>query len=510
MGTSYIPFPPWAIAFCFAPLWIQVLRKSPSGRSAFFAGWWTQFILSIIGFYWVAYVSLEYGHFPWPVAILCLLIFAATVHSYFALASLGGWWIKRRLRLSDGACLFVMASLVSLAETWWPSLFPWNLGYTLYGSHSPLAQWADVIGFWGLSFCLHQINALMAYIGLHPKSRKAWAAAALVALTVGFLWATGAEHGISSTHSEKSDNSMKILEVQANIGNLEKYYAERGQGFELSIASQYFDLTRQALAKFPQADLIVWPESAYPDYIDPWDQARKYSRLFYEFVREIKRPILTGGYSSDPPSTDPKIRRREYNGLFVFDENANLVGSAYHKTYLLAYGEYTPGANLFPWMAKYSPAGIGFARGQGPSVINFKGINLGVQICYESLYPEFSEVLIKNGAQILVNLTNDSWFGPTFEPLQHMYMTLARAVETRRPLIRSTNTGISTVALASGEILDRSPLMMPWFEQFDVTYAENPKVTFYVQYGAVLPWLVLVIVLLILLKGRLVEKFKRS
>lgn len=508
MGTSYIPLPPWAILFCFVPLWVQVLRRSNSWKSALFAGWWTQFILSLIGFYWVAYVSHEFGYLPWSVSVLTLLLFAATVHTYFAVASLGGWWAHHRLKMPLGLSLFVMVGLVSLGEIWWPSLFPWNLGYTLLGVKSPLAQWADIVGFWGLSLIIHLINALVAYLWITRDRLLAGVSLGVLTLVLLVLFLGGIAR---QQKWEGSDKTLNVLQIQANIGNLEKYYAERGAGFEQSITDQYFQLTREGLQKFPQTELIVWPESAFPDFLDPWTKNRKYSKQLFEFIQKIGKPILTGGYSSDPLEM---VGRKDYNGLFLIGANGEPLAPAYHKTYLLAFGEYTPGSELFPWIAKYSPAGTGFGRGSGPTVMPFGETKIGLQICYESLYPEFTSTLVKNGAQILVNLTNDSWFGPGSEPQQHMFMTLARAIESRRPLIRSTNTGISTVALASGEILQTSPLMKPWSDLFEVKYRSETELTFYVKYGAVLPWLLFASVLALVgffaVKGSRREKSERS
>jgi apolipoprotein N-acyltransferase len=507
MGTSYIPLPPWAILFCFAPLWVLVLQNSSSWKSAFFAGWWTQFVLSLIGFYWVAYVSHEFGYLPWAVSVLVLILFAATVHTYFAVAAAAGWWIHRRMKVPLGPSLFMMVALVSLSEVWWPSLFPWNLGYTLLGVKSPLAQWADVVGFWGLSLGLHLINALIAYLWIRRDRLMAGISLGIVTLVLAALFLGGVHHQQKWLNV---DQSLQVLQIQANIGNLEKYYAERGAGFEQSITDQYTNLTREALLKFPQTEIVVWPESAFPDFLDPWTKNRKYSRQLFDFVQKSGKPLLTGGYSSDPLET---VGRKEYNGLFLIGENGEPLTPAYHKTYLLAFGEYTPGTELFPWLAKYSPAGTGFGRGSGPTVIPFKGTTLGLQICYESLYPEFTATLVKNGAQILVNLTNDSWFGPGSEPFQHMYMTLGRAIEARRPLIRSTNTGISTVALASGEILQNSPMFKPWSGLYSVGYRNDKDLSFYVEYGAVLPWLLFAIVLALLsyfaVKGSRREKSER-
>jgi apolipoprotein N-acyltransferase len=112
---------------------------------------------------------------------------------------------------------------------------------------------------------------------------------------------------------------------------------------------------------------------------------------------------------------------------------------------------------------------------------------VGPQICYEGLFPDFSRGLADQGAQIFVNVTNDSWFGTTAEPYQHLSMTLARGIEFRRPVVRATNTGISAAMRADGTLLDLSPLHTEWTGLYEISYRREPLPTFFQEYGR---WLV--------------------
>lgn len=490
MGTSYIPLPPWALAVCFAPLWFFVLTRAENWKQAFLAGWLSQFFLSLIGFYWVAFVAHEFGFLPWSVSAGVLLLFAAFVHTYFAFAAALGFWLRKRFRLPDLATLIVMISLVVLAEGWWPSLFPWNLGYPWLAARLPIAQIADTIGFLGLSWLTHFISALAAYLYIQRDRNLTLVTGLCGLMLFGFLSWVGVQ---KEKAWQVTDSQINVLQVQANIGNLEKVYSEKGVGFQQEILTQFFSLTREGLRQFPQTDMVIWPETAFPAALNDSERQRRYPAQFFQFIQEIKKPVMTGAFAKDPPEmTSPN----EYNALFLFGENGEALAPAYHKTFLLAYGEYTPFVDVFPWLAKISPAGVGFAKGPGPTVIPFKDSKVGLQICYESLYPSFTQALSEMGATWLVNLTNDSWFGPTFEPWQHLYMTLARAIEARRPLVRSTNTGITTSILASGEILPLSPISQAWFGLNEIRYLKNPPQTFYVKYGGFLPLLLFIIILL--------------
>jgi apolipoprotein N-acyltransferase len=496
VGTSYIPFPPWAILFCYLPLWFFVTKKTTTWRQALLAAWMAQFVLTLIGFHWISYVAHEFGFLPWPIAIAVLLLFASAMHLYIPLSIFLGLWLGQKFRLEKGAVFLLFASLLALSEHFWPSIFNWNMGYTLLWSGSPLAQWADVVGFEGLSFSIYLINAGLLWL-IFRKSPRVWLISgfSLILVLSGLYWG-----GLQRQEKWKSTNaSLQTLIVQANIGNFEKLMAEKGSGFQQSIADQFFQLTQEGLHQHPQTELVVWPESAFPDFLDDFARSRTYASQLHAFTRSIQKALLTGAYSKDPPV---KKVRDDYNGVFLFNPNGELVGEPYHKTQLLAFGEYVPLARTFPIIAKYNPLGVGFGRGSGPMTWNLNGTFIGVQICYESLDPDFSAELSQKGAEILVNVTNDSWFGPRFEPLQHLYMTLARAIETRRPLIRSTNTGISSVILADGTILEKSPVYQKWFGAYDVKFQKNPELTFHSRFGSWLWAVIFVFVGAVIWRGR--------
>lgn len=516
VGTSYIPFPPWALFFCYAPLWIWLVRECHSWKQAFRAAWWTQFVLSLIGFHWIAHLAHEFGFLPWPIAILVLLLFSAFIHLYIPISAALAWQISKKLRLQRLTSFLLLAGLMTLAEMYWPSIFNWNLGYPMLWAHWPLAQWADTIGFQGLSFTVYLINAVISWLILSQWQRrdsqskshqtswlpnKIWLTTfASLAVILLLLNHQGRQkHRFWQDKVQNSQQQISILVAQANIGNLEKFYAEKGMGYQQYIIDQFFNLTRQGLLQSPNTDLILWPESAFPDYLDTFAANRKYPQQFRQFVKSIQKPILTGAYSKDAPGMNP---RHDYNGIFLFNQNAELVPPVYHKTQLLIFGEYLPLVEQLPILAKWNPGGTGFGRGQGPTVVNFirekqnisETIKLGLQICYESLDPLFSTELSRKQAQVLVNVTNDSWFGERFEPWQHLYMTLARGLENRLPLIRATNTGITTGILADGSVLEHSPIYQQWAHNFNIPYETDHELTFYAKWGQ---WLWLAVILFI-------------
>lgn len=495
VGTSYIPFPPWAVLFCWAPLWWSTLQTQ-SLKDIFKQAWVSQFVLTIIGFHWISYVSHEFGFMPWPVAIGVLLLFASAVHLYIPLAILAARWLGKKLNLSVPSQLILMATFHVLGEAYWPSLFSWNLGYTLYWGGFAAAQTADVFGFIGLSLFLHLINALLTWLWIKKDLQLSLISSGSLIFLIAALTFWGRT---KQEHWKAADENLNVLLVQANIGNFEKVMAEKGQGFQHDISTRYFDLTRQALTQNGSVQLVVWPETAYPDYLGAHNDHRNHTKAFSNFVKEIGKPVMTGAYGNDPPGPPP---RSEYNSLFLYTADGVASSEMYKKTNLLAFGEYTPLGDIFPVLKKYNPGGSGWGKGSGPITLNLGDLKLGPQICYDSLYDWFAVGSTKNGSQVLVNLTNDSWFGPRSEPEQHLFMTLARAVENRRPLIRSTNTGISTVALASGQVLDQSPIHQAWSQVYSVPYKKNPEMTFFTRFRYLFPLAFALLVVATLVLGR--------
>ncbi|CAE79175.1 Carbon-nitrogen hydrolase: apolipoprotein N-acyltransferase [Bdellovibrio bacteriovorus HD100] len=511
VGTSYIPFPPWALIFCYTPLWIYVTEESSSVKKSFWAGWVTQFILTLIGFHWIAYTAHEFGQLPWAVSYLALLLFCAFMHLYIPVAVAAGTWLRLRFKLSGGQTLFTIALLHALLERTWPVIFEWHLGYTLIWSKIPMYHLADLVGFHGLSAVVLLFNAWMGYVWLKQSFvKKALSHLSLLALTFAALVGWGFWHGKAWN---KFDGETKATVVQANIGNLEKIYAEQGRAYQEVITRKFLDLSFAAMQKYPQTDILIWPETAFPDYLDQHLLDRKHAQILISGLQPLSRPLITGAYSKDPKA-DEKQDTSTYNALFLVDPLGNNLDKPYRKTELLAFGEYLPLSEQFPFLLKLLPFVSNFGRGHGPEVMKWDtpqgSVRWGGQICYEGLYPSFTRGLAEKGADILVNVTNDSWFGKTFEPQQHLYMTLARAIEVRRPLVRSTNTGVSTAVLANGDVLQKSPLHEEWSGQFVIKYLKNAPLTFFVQWGH-WDWIVILLVLgAVIGRGALNARSRRS
>lgn len=482
MGSSYIPSVPWALLFCFAPVFFWIAQKERTLKEAFWAGWVTQFSLSLIGFYWISYVSHEFGEIPWVAAILVLLIFASLVHLYIPLSFVLSRWLSQKLNLSRIEEIFLLALCYFIFECFWPSLFAWNMGYPWIWVQAPIYQLADLIGFQGLSLITLLMSSYVAYCFLSPQKKIF-----KLVLGAGFFLLLNVWGFFHAPQKDPQSERLKFLVVQANIGNSDRIQAEKGRGKQSEIVHRYIQATEEALEKYPEAELLMWPESAFPDVLNPAYSTKSRQKQLLQFLTKHNKPLLTGAYGQEEEATDKNPFNDAYNAIFLTGPQG-LLDTPYYKTQLLAYGEYIPLTETFPILRKWFPELSSFGRGSGPQVMKYNQVQMGPQICYESLDPYFSAGLALKGANIIVNVTNDSWFGKHFEPYQNLYMTLARAIETRLPLVRATNTGLTTAILANGEILPISTLHEKWSGLFNVEYKTQPALTFYVRWGIYFPY----------------------
>ena len=494
IGTSYIPFPPWASLFCFVPLWLFWSRQTRL-KDVILGGMTTAFVFTLIGFNWVTYLLHEFAHLDWPVAVIGMLIYALIAHLYVPLAGLLWFLWRRKFNGSERLSLGLMAMITVLCEAYSFTLFDWNFGYSWYGANIPVYHWAEIIGFSGLSAAtlLCNLPLYLAWQQRRQNSGKiilAAVVAGFMLLNAGGLWL--------KAKLPQADASFTTLLVQASTENSEKMAAELGKGYSKEILNRYLTLTDNALKSHPdkKIDFVLWPETAFPALLGEPFKFNPLPQALAEFLHERQLPLITGAYSVDVSS------RLITNSLFVLNKDGDIVPPHYSKTILLAFGEYIPGEQFFPEIRDWLPDTGHFARGAGPTrLLKWNGYQMGAQICYESLFPGFSRSLAQLGAQFIVNVTKDSWYGAWQEPYQHLYMTLARGVEFRRPVLRVTNTGVSTVSLASGEILERSPVHQPWIGLYEVPYLKSPPVTFYQRWFWLVPGLLWGTLFVLLIPG---------
>jgi apolipoprotein N-acyltransferase len=264
---------------------------------------------------------------------------------------------------------------------------------------------------------------------------------------------------------------LRVGLIQGNVPQDQKW----DKAFQEETLARYERLSREAVTK--GAELIVWPETAVPFF---FQSDIPYQQRLLAFVRELDTPLLFGAVGWRP---------KDMNEVTLFNR-AYLVSSAgevlnsYDKIKLAPFGEYIPFHNNFLFFLDKLVEGIGdFAAGTERTVFSLPSQKFGVLICFEGIFPDHARRFVANGANLLVNITNDAWFGRSSAPYQHLVMEAMRAVENRVPLVRAANTGFSAVVSLDGQIHAQTPLYETTLLVADLAW---PQITsFYTQYGDV-------------------------
>ena len=474
LGTGFIPFPVFTVFFCWVPLWFFITQQK-NIKSVLIGSWTTQFLATSIGFSWVIYTAHKFGGFNWFISFVAFVFFCAFANIFITLASIFWFFLTKNLNKSIALKLILLPVVFSLFHTIIPAIFPWNMGYNWLWAALPAAHTAEIWGFKFLNTSFYLFNLLLLILYKHRWDfvGKLSLSSALILFFAlnGFGW-------YLHKRLPPTDKSINVLVVQHNIGNLRnlKYSAPFTSAAEKSL-HQLKNITVRDFLKYKKRkekiDFILWPEGAYPYILrEGRTRLRKLSLL----VKKMKTPLLTGLTTR---------RRTGYsNSLVTLNKRGKIAYPIYHKNKLLAFGETLPGSQTFPFIKKLTPYfHTNLVPGSKLQVKNLDGVNLGLQICYESLFDGLSRELALQGAQVLVNVTNDSWYNKWQQPWQHFTMSLARSLETRRPFIRSTNTGISTVITGHGALGAISPTDRSWSNLYAVPYYSNPPKTLFMSWG---------------------------
>ncbi len=459
-------FPPWSFSFLtwFALIpWFFSLKKVNSYKSALIEGIWLSFFMSLGCFYWVAYALREYGNVPLPLNVLGLLLFSTFNQPQFPMFALLFYRFNKKTPstlIQKYALIFLFSFVYVGLDSFLPKLFLDTLGHALYLS-SLQRQAADLGGVGLLTFIIFLINFSLFLILLEkPFWSKKNALAmlpALLFLSLNTTYGYFRNEQIQKILKENKEH-VQIGVIQANIGDFDKVAAESGvTGAAEKVLNAYYQLSYQALKLTPKPDVLVWPETSYPStFRNPETLTEKNRDLaLTDFVREQNIPLLFGGYDT--------FKGKDYNSFFIlspFTKESDL--QIYHKSILLLFGEYIPGADWISFLKTSFPQVGNFGRGQGPKVysvkLNPREIKISPIICYEALFPSFILDAVRMGSQVILNVTNDSWFGPEGEPYMHLALSAFRSIESRTPQVRSTNTGVSALILPDGSIQHPSSL----------------------------------------------------
>ncbi len=474
---GFVGFDIWPLIFLFlTPLLFAIEGATP--RRALLLGQIAGTVAMLGGYYWVTHLLLDFAGLNLPLALLgCLLLALFHGLSVGAVA-----WLVRiaEVRLKIPAIVSLPIGYAAV-ETVFPFIFPSYLGNALYRV-SILTQIVEVFGMLGLTVLICLVAA-----ALHSRTRRDLSVAGgALALTLIF----GAVRIPVVDAKVAEAPKLKVGIVQTNLGARDK--AEKRNEF----IHRHQAMSRELLASHRDLDLIVWPESAYNRYI-----RKDQKNVRAEVTDGIDVPVIFGALTyEEGPKDDPD--RFFYNTAVATSSTGDVVGM-FDKIELLVFGETLPLVDTFPQIRKLFPRSSTFTRGKHYVSFEVAGAKLLPMICYEDIIPGFVRKMWSKGgpAEALVNVTNDSWYGNTHEPLIHLVLATFRTIETRRALIRSTNTGISAFVDPVGRIVKRTG---QWTQETlvdDVPLIEDRSTTVYMLFGDVLGWLSLIAIALAALKA---------
>jgi apolipoprotein N-acyltransferase len=458
---AFAPFFVWSILFLTLPVlfWL-ITPRSPEIvsrailRRAFIDGWWFGFGYFFAGLFWVGEAFLvEADIFGWLLPFAVTLLPAGLALFFGSAAA-----ISRRLWRPGLAGLLITAVVFAGAEWLRGHLltgFPWNvLGYALTGSDS-LMQSAGLVGIYGLTLWSVLIFTAPLVLAADADSDATSFAAVSPGLALAILpLALAAVYGaaVLSSASRAAADTPRVRIVQPSIPQREKWLpAKQGEIFRL-----HLDLTRRNPAgqedDFREIALIVWPEAAMP--FRPLEHPEALQAIA-DLLPDKGPVLLSGGLRVEKGGTPEAPTLKAYNSLLALDD-AGQAAAIYDKIHLVPFGEYLPFQPVLEAIGLQQLTKLrgGFAAGPSPRpLLNLPGLPpiVGL-ICYEAIFPSAAV----QGAErpgLIVNITNDGWFGNTTGPRQHLHQSRVRAVEEGLPLVRAANNGISAMIDAQGRIV---------------------------------------------------------
>jgi apolipoprotein N-acyltransferase len=477
MGLAFPKFDQGLLAWvALVPLFYVI--EGESMRRVFWWAYLQGFASYVVQLYWIPIPLHDFADVRMEFAIFPMLLLAGIVAIDTAVAIWAGEFVARRTRIPAVITMPVAWTAIEWIRTYFPIGFPWNLlGYTAY-RNLELIQFAEFTGVYGVSALIVFFNAVV-YVVMFRRGGNRLQAVSLSTLTALMivLVAFGAWR-IRNLKNAPSTGSFKVAMVQGNIPQSLKWDPK----FLPQSYGVYQDETADAAKR--GADLIVWPEAAAAFLFQPDDQYpaelagdAAYRTALLTLAKNMGKPILFGA----PALARDDGRLGFHNRAYLVSDHGEVLAH-YDKIELVPFGEYVPARALLGFFVNRVVEGFGdMIPGKDQTMFEFKGAKLGILICYESIFPDFTRREVNLGADVLVNITNDAWYGESSAPYQVLAMAALRSIETKVPMVRAANTGFSALIEPSGRITERTPLFKRGTTIVDVSW--RPVRTLYTMVG---------------------------
>lgn len=368
---------------------------------------------------------------------------------------------RGRRRLLELARVLLPAALwvtLEWVRSWLFTGLPWGFAGISQWQQRPLLPLVTVTGVHGLSFLILAVNLSLARL-LLAVWRRQWTLCvprgAVLAAVLILTFAAPQGAALLYPPPLLSERTVRIGAVQGNIPQ------SRGRGEEmLPVALEAYDQISRSLVRTDQPDLLLWPETAVPAALR-YDET--YARMVETLCRDTRTPLMmgsidyrfpptNGGNGEDGDETDRNAAPDGFNSAFLLGPTGDIL-EHYDKIHLVPFGEYTPFEELLPFLADWIGMGRSLTAGSEHTLFRLPGrIRAGVNICYEDCFPHISRTFTRRGAEVLLTLTNDAWYAQSAGSRQHMIHAVFRAVENRRPLMRSGNNSDTCLIQADGRV----------------------------------------------------------
>ncbi len=452
LSGSFPKFGTPALAWIALMPLLLAIRNLPTGER-FRLGMVTGLVHYLTLVYWLTITMQNYGGLPWYASIGFLFLLSAYLSLYIgAFAAL-----LVPLAPTPFRCFMMTPALWVALEFVRAKLltgFPWELlGYSQYKALQ-IIQISDIFGVYGISFLVAAVNTSL-FLGWLFFKKENWGQHTVIGKTgagvliaglllpgLTFFYGTWRLAAIRGDMAEAP--KIRAAVIQGNIAQNVKW----DPAFQNASLETYLRLSREAARETPE--LIVWPETATPFY---FFRNIGLTRRIQEGIKAADAFFIIGS----PSAEEHESGMHYLNSAYLVNPDGTLLGK-YDKAHLVPFGEYVPCQKWLPFVTKMVTAIGDFSAGQSGAIISSPAAKIGVQICYEVIFPSLSRLAAKNQAGLLVNITNDAWFGRSSAPYQHFSMAVLRAVENRRSVVRAANTGISGFVDPVGDVVARTSL----------------------------------------------------
>ena len=495
------PLPVWRTVFAWfglVPLLVALLSPACVGgprplRRGFLLAYVSGFLWYVGNCYWVRDTMSMYGDLPAVAPAMLLMGYSLVLGLYFGVFGLGVVLVRRatgstRLALAAPPILWAGLELAAARIT----SVPWDqLGYSQVDNAlvNQLAPWT---GVYGISFVLVGVNALIAGgLVLHRRSgRRPWGIAGVVLMVGGTagIWLAPPRPAATATAVLIQPNLdvsgvglwMGPGEWNSHIAEFIKLAGEECKSYIAGIPETGATQGEIVCPPYPtHPDLVAWPESPAPFM----EQDARFQQALAQISRAVQAPLVVGNQGADFSADEGGWR--DYNSALVVGADGARVGR-YDKIHLVPFGEYVPFQRLLFFARKLTGRVSRFTPGDERKVFRLNGRRYGVFICYEAVFADEVREFPELGAEVLVNISDDAWYGDTSAPWQHLNMARMRAIENRRWILRDTNNGVTAAIDPYGSVRQSIPRHQT--DALPAGYGFRDDVTFYTAHGDVFGW----------------------